>query len=105
MRSRAQLISGRNPPSRMGKSCASVATLSAMAMALLWCVDFSAHAQDSPHLSFIQPGGMPGRPVMTGIQRVTNGVAVSWYGPPGYYQLFQKIGIKPGAWQAVGGIT
>lgn len=54
-------------------------------------------------MSIIQPGGMPGIPVMTGITRATNGVKVAWDGPSGYYQLFQKLGLKDPKWQPVSG--
>ncbi len=57
-------------------------------------------AQSVQHLSVPQPGGMPGRPVMTGIQQSTNSVIVTWDGPSGYYQLYQQKELK-GAWQAV----
>ena len=43
----------------------------------------SLNAQSVPHLAILQPGGMPGSPVMTGVGRVTNGVSVTWDGPPG----------------------
>jgi hypothetical protein len=57
------------------------------------------------HLTILQPGGLPGLPVMTGIQKTTNGVSVTWYGPPGYFQLYQKQGLTGSAWQAVGGLN
>ena len=60
-----------------------------------------AVAQAVQHLSVPQPGGMPGRPVMTGIRQDTNAVTVTWDGPSGYYQLFQAPGVT-GAWRAVG---
>ncbi len=63
-------------------------------------------AQNVQHLTITQPGGMPGWPVLTGIERLTNGVRMTWDGPPGYYQLFQKSSLtSPQAWQAVGGRT
>jgi hypothetical protein len=62
----------------------------------------SVNAQSVPHLTILQPGGMPGSPVMTGVARVTNGVSVTWDGPPGAYQLFQKRALKDASWQAVG---
>jgi len=43
----------------------------------------SAVGQEVQHLSIPQQGGMPGRPVVTGIERVTNGVKITWDGPPG----------------------
>ena len=61
----------------------------------------SGWGQSVQHLSVPQPGGMPGRPVMTGIQQSTNSATVTWDGPSGYYQLYQQPNLK-GAWQAVG---
>lgn len=62
-------------------------------------------AQNPPHLSIIQPGGMPGLPVVTGIERATNGVRVTWDGPAGYYRLWQKLTATSTQWQAVGGLN
>ena len=63
-------------------------------------------AQNVQHLTVPQPGGMPGWPVLTGIERTTNGVRVTWDGPSGYYQLFQKSSLTgPQTWQAVGART
>lgn len=62
-------------------------------------------AQGVQHLSIIQPGGMPGIPVMTGIQQVTNGVNVTWYGPSGYYGLLHKTNLLTSGWVAIGGVT
>ena len=45
---------------------------------------------------------MPGLPVVTGIERTTNGVSVTWDGPAGYYQLLQKLALKDAHWQTVG---
>lgn len=59
-------------------------------------------AQEVQHLSITQPGGMPGSPVLTGIHRVTNGVKITWDGPPGYYQLLRRTGLTAGPWQPVG---
>jgi hypothetical protein len=64
-----------------------------------------ASAQNVQHLSVPQPGGMPGLPVMTGILPATNGIMVTWDGPSGYYQLFEKKSLKDQAWQAVGKAT
>ena len=66
--------------------------------------DRSANAEDIQHLTITQPGGMPGLPVMTGVQRVSNGVSVTWFGPAGYYQLFEKTNMTDAAWRAVGGL-
>ena len=63
-----------------------------------------ASAQNVQHLTITQPGGMPGAPIVMGAQLGTNGVTVSWDGPSGYYQLFQK-GINETKWQPVGGPT
>ncbi len=59
-------------------------------------------AQDVPHLRIAQPGGMPALPVITGIQRGTNGVTVTWDGPSGHYQLLQKSTMTDSDWQPVG---
>ena len=60
-------------------------------------------AQGVQHLSITQPGGMPGLPVMTGIQQTTNGIKLTWDGPSGYYHLYQKSRLQDPTWQAVGG--
>lgn len=60
---------------------------------------------DPVHLSTTHPGGMPGIPVVTGIQRATNGATITWDGPSGYYQLLLKEALKDGVWQGVGGKT
>lgn len=65
----------------------------------------AARAQDVQHLGVIQPGGMPGLPLLTGIERDTNGVKVTWDGPSGYYRLFQKPALKDPTWQPVGGLN
>lgn len=62
-------------------------------------------AQGVEHLKIAQPGGMPGLPIMTGIERRTNGVALTWDGPQGAYQIFQRTNLQKGSWQAVGGKT
>src|ERR1700683_3039743 len=61
-----------------------------------------ASAQNVQHLSITQPGGMPGLPVVTGIAQVTNGIMVTWDGPSGYYQLFEKKDLRNSTWEAVG---
>jgi hypothetical protein len=63
------------------------------------------NAESIQHLSIIQPGGMPGWPVMMGVTRLTNGLNVTWDGPSGYYQLFQKHLLTDPAWQPVGPAT
>lgn len=67
----------------------------------LWLAP-SANAQSPQHLTTIHPGGFPGVPVMTGIERTTNGVKLSWDGPAGYYQLYQKLGLDDSTWHKVG---
>ncbi|HEY5911899.1 MAG TPA: hypothetical protein VJA21_14955, partial [Verrucomicrobiae bacterium] len=59
--------------------------------------------EEVQHLSIIQPGGMPGLPVMTGIERVgTNDVRITWDGPSGYYQVLSGANLIAGQWQAIG---
>jgi len=62
----------------------------------------SASAQEVQHLTVTRPGGFPGLPVMCDIRPTTNGVAVTWDGPSGYYQLYQASGITNKVWQTVG---
>ena len=62
-------------------------------------------AQGVQHLSITQAGGLPGAPVMTGISRTTNGFALTWDGPSGYYQLLQKSNSLSAAWVALGKAT
>jgi hypothetical protein len=59
-------------------------------------------SQSVVHLSIIQPGGMPGLPVMIGITDGTNSVTMTWDGPSGYYQLYQKSNSLGAAWVAFG---
>ena len=62
-------------------------------------------AQSVPHLTVAQPGGIPGLPLMTGITQLTNGVQLNWYGPSGYYQVFQKSNSLTAPWVALGRAT
>lgn len=78
------------------------AVLALMSMLL---AGHASRANGVEHLSITQRGGMPGVPVVTGISRVTNGMKVSWDGPSGYYQLFQKSGLASSEWQAMGKAT
>lgn len=73
--------------------------------ALLWWSSVTVRSQEPQHLPTPRLGGMPGLPVMTGIQRTTNGMEVTWFGPSGYYQLLQKLGLADAAWRPVGGLT
>lgn len=81
---------------RLAKSLAALLALAGCATPLL-----TASAQSNPHLSIIEPGGFPGWPILTGVQRGSNSVVVTWDGPGGYYQLFQKRSIKDPSWQAL----
>jgi hypothetical protein len=69
---------------------------------LVFASGFRAVARDVEHLTRAQPGGMPGMPVITGITRGTNGFTVTWDGPSGDYQLFQKPGLTNSQWHAAG---
>ena len=60
-------------------------------------------AEEVQHLSITQPGGMPGWPVMTGIQHSNHIAKLTWDGPSGYYQLYQKTNLTGATWQKVGG--
>lgn len=59
-------------------------------------------AQEVPHLTVAQPGGFPGRPIVTGITKTTNGVNITWDGPAGYYQLYQATNLSHPTWNAAG---
>lgn len=61
--------------------------------------------QPVQHLAITQPGGMPGLPVITGITKLTNGVQLTWDGPSGYYQVFQKGNSLGATWLALGKAT
>lgn len=62
-----------------------------------------ALAQEVPHWNIPQAGGMPGLPVMTGLEPRADGVRVTWDGSPGYYRVFQRTNVHSGSWQAVTG--
>jgi len=81
---------------------ANQASVLLLAAAVVFASGQSASAQNVQHLTITQPGGMPGLPVMTGIERVTNGVTVTWDGPSGYYQVWQKVNLKDPKWVAWG---
>ncbi len=61
--------------------------------------------EEIPHLTVAQPGGFPGLPLMTGIERVTNGVRITWDGPSGYYQLYKKTALTNSTWTKTGTAT
>ncbi|HTX21956.1 MAG TPA: cytochrome c family protein [Candidatus Aquilonibacter sp.] len=74
-----------------------------LATLVVFCLaDLSTAAQGVVHLNITRPGGMPGTPVMTGIQKITNGVNLTWDGPSGYYQVWHKIHLTNSTWLAVG---
>ncbi len=77
----------------------------ALALAGLGVCGWPVIAQQVQHLAITQPGGMPGLPILTGIELVTNGVSVTWDGPSGYYQLFKKTALTNASWIAAGGRT
>jgi hypothetical protein len=62
----------------------------------------SVFSQNVQHLNSQQLGGMPGQPVLTGVVPWTNGVGVTWDGPAGYYQLFEKSALTDPTWRALG---
>ncbi len=76
-----------------------------LAAAGLLLAVWSGRAQGVQHLSILRPGGMPGIPVMTGIQKATNGFTLTWDGPSGYYHLYQKSRLQTGSWQPAGGFS
>jgi len=76
-----------------------------LALAALVGAGLPLAAQQVQHLTITQPGGMPGLPVMTGITQLTNGMQLSWAGPSGYYQVFQKSNSLNAAWVALGKST
>ena len=72
------------------------------------CILFTApslKSQQVQHLGITQAGGMPGLPVLSGIEQLTNGVQVTWDGPSGYYQLYQKSNNLTAPWVALGKAT
>lgn len=79
--------------------------IAVLAMTAMFALALPATAQPVQHLSVIQPGGMPGLPVMTGILPMTNGVQITWDGPSGYYQVFQSSNNLGAPWCALGKAT
>jgi hypothetical protein len=76
-----------------------------LAFASLFARLIPCGAQGVQHLTVTQPGGMPGCPVITGTEKLTNGIRISWYGPPGYYQVVRKGSLKDKTWSALGAMT
>jgi hypothetical protein len=64
-----------------------------------------AAGQPVPHLILLHQGGLPGVPVMQSVSKLTNGVQVTWDGPAGYYQVFQKSNRLVAPWLPLGGAT
>lgn len=62
----------------------------------------AAWSQSVQHLNTTQPGGMPGQPLVSGVFPWTNGVSVTWDGPSGYYQLFEKQNAADPNWKSLG---
>ncbi len=85
-------------PMQMGKhELSRVCALSVLVM-----VGTLAGAEEVQHLSVTVPGGMPGWPIMTGIQHTNNVAKLTWDGPSGYYQLYEKLGLTSPTWQKFG---
>ena len=90
---------------RARASSSNLTSLFLLAVAGILFTASSLVAQSVQHLTITQPGGMPGAPVMEGIQRLTNGVQITWAGPSGYYQVFQKSNNLMAPWVALGKAT
>jgi hypothetical protein len=73
--------------------------------AFVLCTALSLMAQPVQHLETVQPGGMPGLPVMQDIEWLTNSVRLTWDGPSGYYQVYQKSNSFNASWVALGKAT
>src|ERR1051325_8820693 len=69
---------------------------------LLLLASLTAAAQGVQHLTITQPGGMPGLPILTGIEPRTNGLFITWDGPSGAYQLYQKSNSLAAKWFPLG---
>jgi hypothetical protein len=76
-----------------------------LAAALVLFATLPLMAQPVQHLVTTRPGGMPGLPVMQGIEPLTNGVRLAWDGPAGYYQVQQKSNSLAAPWVALGKAT
>jgi len=75
------------------------------ALAILLLAAGSLPAQSVQHLTVAQPGGWPGLPVMESLERQTNGVRITWAGPSGYYQVYQKSNRLTAPWLTLGKAT
>lgn len=76
------------------------ASLVAIAAGLALTVSIG-RAQEVPHLNITQRGGMPGLPIVTGIEAGSNSVTVTWDGPSGYYRLMRALSLNGATWQPV----
>jgi hypothetical protein len=84
---------------------AKAACVSTLAAAIFSSSTFFASGQSVQHLTVTIPGGMPGLPMVTGLGWDSNRVTVTWDGPAGYYQLFQKDDLVDPTWEPIGGRT
>ena len=90
---------------RTNRSSSKAGALFVPAGMVVFLTTLSLMAQPVLHLSTTQPGGMPGLPVMENVVRLTNGVQVTWDGPSGYYQVYQKSNSLMAPWVALGKAT
>jgi hypothetical protein len=65
----------------------------------------TAEGEQVQHLTITQPDGMPGWPILTGIQYSNYVASLSWDGPSGYYQLYQTTNLTNPNWQKFGSPT
>ena len=68
------------------------------------CLGSTVSAQNQPHLNRLVRGGMPGLPILTGIELTTNGLRLTWEGPPGYYRIEYRTNLQ-GSWRPLGPAT
>jgi hypothetical protein len=87
------------------KTLRGAAPLLTATVTAFYFVTANLHSQSVQHLTTTQPGGMPGLPVMGGIEQLTNGVRINWDGPSGYYQVYQKSNSFSAPWVAWGKAT
>lgn len=73
-----------------------------LVLAVITGLATTARAEEVQHLTVAQPGGFPGRPILTGITKTTNGVNITWDGPSGYYQLYQATNLTSPTWKTSG---
>lgn len=90
---------------RANRSSSKAGTLFVPAGAAVFFATLSLLAQPVQHLGTTQPGGMPGLPVMGNVAQLTNGVQITWDGPSGYYQVYQKSNSLLAPWMALGRAT